>query len=481
MENSIDENTSLLPTAKKDPPTRTPLPIRQLAILMLVEFCDPFVSQSIQAYINKLVSELDITGGDEKKVGYYTGVGSLSFLTEVLTTLYWSRASDRIGRKPILLIGLFGTAVTMLCFGLSRTFWALVASRCLSGLLNGNLGVVKSAVGDLTDPSNRADAFPYINVLWDVGAAFGPLVGGLLARPQDHFPRLFSGIFWSRFPYFLPCLAVAGILFLTCFVVWALFEETVPCKERSSGIMGDVSGVNVRIPDVPSPVKCGPLPIRELLTFPVILTISNFASFIFLVVGIAVLIPLLLAMPPEIGGLGLSPAKIGLILSAYNTTMALFLALFCGRLVRRFGSARVFVSAISMCLPILMLLSVMSMVVQRTGLTPVVWVLVACVLALSVLQEAGSYDTLCNPAAIIILVTASAPRNSRGTVIGLAQTASSLAKALGPAMATSLFSLSVEQNLLGGYAVYAVLFGLSALALMLATRLPAEVREEVED
>ncbi|KAJ7473393.1 major facilitator superfamily domain-containing protein [Mycena latifolia] len=472
MESNIDENTVLLPKAQQDPPIRTPLPIRQLTILMLVEFCDPLVSQSIHPYINK-ASELDITGGDEKKVGYYTGLASLFFLTEALTMLHWNRASDRIGRKPILLIGLFGTAVSMLCLGLSRTFWVLIASRCLSGLLNGNLGVVKSAVGDLTDPSNRAAAFPYINVVWDVGAAFGPLVGGLLARPQDHFPRLFSGTFWSRFPYFLPSLVVAGFLFLACFVVLAFFEETVPCKEGSSSIMGDVNAVDVQVFDVPSAVKSGPLPVRELLNFPVILSISNFASFSFLVVAISVLLPFLLAMPPEIGGLGLSPAEIGLLLSVSNAAMALFLALFCGRLIRHFGPARVFVFAISMCLPIFALLPVMSMVVQRTDVTSVVWVLASCVFALIVLQETGF-------TAIVIFVTASAPARSRGTVIGLAQSAASFAKALGPAMATSLFSLSVEKNLLGGYAVYAVLFGLSALALTLAKRLPAEVWEEVD-
>ncbi|KAJ7434864.1 major facilitator superfamily domain-containing protein [Mycena latifolia] len=480
MESNIDENTVLLPKAQQDPPIRTPLPIRQLVILMLVEFCDPLVSQSIHPYINKLVSELDITGGDEKKA-------SLFFLTEALTMLHWSRASDRIGRKPILLIGLFGTAVSMLCFGLSPTFWALIARYAFrSGdavvpalFTNSEVGVVKSAVGDLTDPSNRAEAFPYITIVWDVGAAFGPLVGGLLARPQDHFPRVFSGIFWSRFPYFLPCLVVAGFLFLACFVVLAFFEEvracsarflswtpmltdsqTVPCKEGSSGIMGDVNAVDVQVFDVPSAAKSGPLPVRELLNFPVILSISNFASFSFLVVAISVLLPFLLAMPPQIGGLGLSPAEIGLLLSVSNAAMALFLALFCGKLIRHFGPARVFVFAISMCLPIFALLPVMSMVVQRTGVTPVVWVLAGCVFTLSVLQETGF-------TAIVIFVTASAPARSRGT-------------ALGPAMATSLFSLSVEQNLLGGYAVYAVLFGLSALALTVATRLPAEVWEEVD-
>jgi MFS family permease len=49
----------------------------------------------------------------------------------------------RVGRKPVMLIGLSGVAGSLILFGLSRTFWTLVASRCLSGLLNGNVGVIK--------------------------------------------------------------------------------------------------------------------------------------------------------------------------------------------------------------------------------------------------------------------------------------------------------------------------------------------------
>jgi MFS family permease len=120
--------------------------------------------------------------------------------------LQWSRASDHIGRKPVILIGLLGTTLSMLAFGLSRTFWALVLryylqiglrssvnvgsffSRCLSGLLNGNIGmlstltsnftdglsgVMKSVMGELTDSTNRAEGFSLMPVVWGFGATIG--------------------------------------------------------------------------------------------------------------------------------------------------------------------------------------------------------------------------------------------------------------------------------------------------------------------
>ena len=57
---------------------------------------------------------------------YYLHQESLFFATEAITVLQWSRLSDHIGRKPVILIGLLGTTLSMLAFGLSRSFWALV-------------------------------------------------------------------------------------------------------------------------------------------------------------------------------------------------------------------------------------------------------------------------------------------------------------------------------------------------------------------
>lgn len=86
-----------------------------------------------------------------------------------MTVLQWSRASDYVGRKPVLLIGMAGSIASMLAFGFSTTFFGLVISRCLTGLLNGNVGVLKSAMGDLTDATNRAEGFALMPVTWAIG------------------------------------------------------------------------------------------------------------------------------------------------------------------------------------------------------------------------------------------------------------------------------------------------------------------------
>jgi MFS family permease len=80
--------------------------------------------------------------------------------------LWWSRLSDKIGRKPVLLIGLFALTISMILLGFSTSFWPLVFARMLCGAMNGNSGVAKSALGELTDDTNVAQAFalmPYVD------------------------------------------------------------------------------------------------------------------------------------------------------------------------------------------------------------------------------------------------------------------------------------------------------------------------------
>ena len=161
----------------------------------------------------QLVRDLPIVGGDERKVGYYTGIivrastcflreethqtgfvsqVSLHYASEGTTVFFWNRLSDHIGRKPVLLCCLAGSAISMVLFGLSRSFLAIVlrcphsslhrryvthwfihSSRCLHGALRGNIGVVKSAMAELTDESNAPRGFSLLHMTWSIGFIIG--------------------------------------------------------------------------------------------------------------------------------------------------------------------------------------------------------------------------------------------------------------------------------------------------------------------
>lgn len=93
-----------------------------------------------------------------------------------------------------------------------------VAARVLSGLLSGNLGVVKSLLTEITDDSNRGAAFSYMSLAWAIGTVIAPLAGGMLCKPAEKYPTVFpSGrdSVFKEFPYLLPCLV--------CFT-WSIFS-----------------------------------------------------------------------------------------------------------------------------------------------------------------------------------------------------------------------------------------------------------------
>lgn len=91
----------------------------------------------------------DFNVGDKANASFYAGIIISAFaLAESLTGMFWGGFSDRIGRKPVLLIGCAGTLVSLLMVGFAQSFWIALAGRALGGFLNGNIGVIQTMVGE---------------------------------------------------------------------------------------------------------------------------------------------------------------------------------------------------------------------------------------------------------------------------------------------------------------------------------------------
>ncbi|KAI5990084.1 major facilitator superfamily domain-containing protein [Pisolithus albus] len=459
---AIDEGTPLLENSRGK--TKTPLPKIQLGLTLFVLFSQPISSQYIFPFINQLIRELGVTGGDDRKIGYYAGIiESLFFATQALTVLCWSRLSDYVGRKPVLLVGLAGLSVSNLCFGLSREFWALVASRCIAGALNGNVGVMKSVIGEITDTTNMARAFALIPIVFSVGASIAPLFGGGLVKPHDHWPELFSGSFWVQYPYFLPSLVSASFTTFSFSIIALFLKESLPSKRRGKELQ--LEGAQA---DTPGNENVSPVPIRTLLkTYSVVIAIANYGILGLIEIGFFALVPLFYATPVEIGGLGLPPLTIGMIMMAFGVGNGLFQVLFTARAIERFGERGVFCSAVLAFFPIIATFPTMSWIIQvQKEVGPAIWVLVFAQLLLWAVVDMAY-------AVIFVFVTRASPNKySLGTLNGLSQTTTSIARALGPATFTSLFAFSKEYNLLGGNLVYVVLLILLCLLVFLSRRLP---------
>ena len=241
----------------------------------------------------------------------------------------------------------------------------------------------------------------------------------------------------------------------------------------------------------PPEERSEPAPLRNLLTYPVVLSALNYVTFAFMDGMFTSLLPLFMAMPIELGGLGFSPMAIGYIFGTLGIWRALFSMLLFARLVRRFGERRLFISGTLTFSINFIMLPLINIVGRRTGVTWIVWCLLIFSLSLITLTDlcysksepkGKRSRTHRTTDCIFIFIIASSPnKNSLGTTYGMSQTTVSIVRAIGPALATSLFSFSVERNILRGYAVYLILFLLSCVALLPAVHLPVKPWDTVDD
>src|SRR4051794_6870345 len=100
----------------------------------------------------------------------------------------WGRLSDRVGRKPILVLSLAGTAVASLVTGLAPAVWVLFLGRILDGISGGSVSVAQAAVTDLAPPEERPRLLGLLGAAFGVGFVMGPAIGGLAALGGAHVP-----------------------------------------------------------------------------------------------------------------------------------------------------------------------------------------------------------------------------------------------------------------------------------------------------
>lgn len=122
---------------------------------------------------------------------------------------FWGKLSDKIGRKPVLLICLGGAAFAYLLLAMSTALWMVYVARLVAGAMSGNFGVASAMVADMSKPEERAKFMGIIGAAFGVGMVIGPFLGGVLGGEKASF--------------FLPgivsmCLSLtamlAGLLFL---------------------------------------------------------------------------------------------------------------------------------------------------------------------------------------------------------------------------------------------------------------------------
>ncbi|KKK20368.1 hypothetical protein ARAM_003115 [Aspergillus rambellii] len=209
-------------------------PIRQLFVLALVRICEPIAFMSIFPYVYHMVESFHVTDND-RKIALYAGLITSSFtFAEFSAGMFWGRMSDRIGRKPVLVMGLIGTAISMVVFGFAPNLPTAMIARSLGGLLNGNIGVLQTMVAEIvTVKEHQPRAYSIMPFIWCLGSIIGPALGGALSQPCDNYPWFFQrGTIFERFPFLLPNLVCVVILGSGVVVGLMFLEETHPEKKH---------------------------------------------------------------------------------------------------------------------------------------------------------------------------------------------------------------------------------------------------------
>ena len=138
-------------------------------------------------------------------------------IMQFLFSPFWGSLSDRVGRKPILLVGIFGGGLTMLMFGLASQLWMLFVARLLSGLLaSATMPAAMAYIGDSTSEAERGGGIGKLGAAAGLGLILGPGLGGWLAGES------------LSTPFFI----AAGLSLVSMLLIAAFLPESLPLQDR---------------------------------------------------------------------------------------------------------------------------------------------------------------------------------------------------------------------------------------------------------
>ncbi len=357
-------------------------------------------------------------GAQGWKIGAAMGVYSLM---QLVFAPWWGQLSDRIGRRPVLLVSNFGSIVAYGLFGLSAQFvgetgfWILVGSRVFAGICGANLSVASAFIADVTTPEKRSKGMGLIGMAFGLGFILGPVLG---SQAFKHFGLAGPGV-------------VAAVICAINFVLGCIILPETRKKDAAPPIQ------RPRLEQIRHV-----LAMKEVGFLIGIYFLGTFAFTAF-----ESTLPLLLDAK-----LKFDEEHVGYVFAFCGIMAAMVQGGGIGRLVKSFGERRLIGASL-----IVVAISLVLMPLANT---------LATLLGALAVFAIGSGI---NRAPTMGLISQLSPADEQGTTLGVAQSAGTLARVLGPTVATTLYDLWLPAPYLV-CATIALLAGLlAALRLMGST------------
>lgn len=346
-------------------------------------------------------------------------------LMQFLVAPLWGRLSDRVGRRPVILVSVAGSTVSMLAFGLAQSYPMLLLARAFAGAAGANLAAAQAYVADVTTREDRARGMGAIGAAFGLGFILGPALGG----------------WFGQFGFAVPAFVAAGLALANLALAFLLLPESRPPEARGA------ASKRWRVLDVRALAELGARPgLRALVVVGFLGTLG-------------------FSMMEAMFGLwgsrehGFDQTQTGYVFAFIGVLVAVMQGALIGPLTRRLGERRLLALGLGGLALALALLPVATSLPALLG-----------VVALLAVAHGAA-----NPS-LFALLSLEADAGEQGGALGLAQSLSALARVLGPLWSGLAFgALGVEWPFWSGALgiVVALVVALAAFPRLAAPARPA--------
>ena len=338
-------------------------------------------------------------------------------LGQFIGSPFWGAMSDRYGRRPVLLISLFGGMISYLIMAQATNIWMLGAARLFGGLMAGNIAVAFAYVGDVVPEAQRPRAMGMLGAAFGLGFIFGPAIGGLVAGAAP------GAVEFARVAYV--AAAITAVAVIGVFI--QLPESLTPERRAATKAAGG-----------------GPAIATVLRAKPAVMGLIVLGL---LVIGSAAMMETTFALFAD-ARLGWTPRQVGLSFGLIGTISAVLQAVGAAPLARRFGANRV------------ALIGIASYAAGLTGMG----LAVGGTAVLAALAVTAIGVGVFNPA-FQTLVASTTNDDDRGIVNGLTQGGSAMGRIIGPAISGAMFQhIGPAAPFLAGAAAMVLAFAVAVAA-----------------